>query len=93
MTKTKFAALNVIRVDEAKKSHRLIASGEDGQPYFTFELSKEVAMEIAKKLDIQILTVKNQKQWQEEDAPEDAGVQGKDAAPQLNASTTLQEEV
>lgn len=71
MQKTKFAAINILRNDE-NGQHALIASGENGDALFIFELSREVATEIAKKLDVQILNTKNQKQWDSEEGPENA---------------------
>lgn len=86
MQKTIFAALNIIKY-EGDNLHQIIATGADGNSLWAFEVTREVANELAKKMDLQIIIVKKQKSWQEDvqiaDAEEEKNV------PQSNANTTL----
>lgn len=86
---TLFGAINILNYEQ-DNTHQIIATAASGKPLFAFEISPQIAKELSKKMDLQIITVKKQKSWQ--DDQEDAGAPGKAAALQLNGSTTLQEE-
>lgn len=64
MQKCKFIATHIIH--EENENHVLVGTGPNGEQYFAFELSREVANEIAEKLDLQIINVKKQKSWQDD---------------------------
>lgn len=65
MNRTLFIANNILKDEESGK-HLLIGTGSNGDQFYQFELSREIANEIAEKMDIQIITIKKSKTWQED---------------------------
>lgn len=64
MNRSLFIACNLIRTDNGK--HWLIATGQNGEFLFNFELSKTIAEELSDKMQLQITNVEKTKTWQED---------------------------
>lgn len=65
MQQTMFIATNLVRDEDGQ--HLMLGTGSNGEQYFVFELSKEVANEIAQKMDLQIVNVQKPKTWQKDE--------------------------
>jgi len=64
MNRTLFIACNILRDDESGQ-HIMTGTGSNGDLLFTFEISREIANELSEKMQLQIITIKKQKSWQE----------------------------
>lgn len=65
MKKHLFIAIMFIRTEE-NGEHLMIGTGANGEHLFSFELSREVANQLSEKMELQIVNVKKQKTWQED---------------------------
>jgi hypothetical protein len=89
MKRTIFIATNILK-DEQTGQHLMTGTGSDGERYYTFELSREVANEIAQKMDIQIIIIKKNKTWHDDSNADLA--EAENGKLQLNANTMLHAE-